>query len=96
MSAAAQDTIDPSLKETSFTLPATSRDNGSRLSLDMAVMGDSEAVVDGLNDGHDFQDVGQLLKGDAAHSRSSKLYRLMKPGAGDGIDHLIQKSLRIS
>lgn len=94
--AAAQDAIAPSLKETYFTLAATGRDNDSRPSLDMAMMSDSEAVVDGLSNGHDFQDVGQLFKGDAAHSHFSKLYRLMKPGTGDGHGHLMLKSLRIS
>lgn len=59
-------------------------------------MGDGEATIDGVSDGHDFQDVSQLFEGDAAHSRSSKLYRLMKPGASDGHGHLILKSLSIS
>jgi hypothetical protein len=59
-------------------------------------VGDGEPAIDGSCNGHKFHDVGQLFKGDAAHNRFSKLYRLMKPGAGDGIGLLIPKSLRIS
>lgn len=94
--AAAQDTIWISLQEITSAIATTRRDGDSQPSLHMAVMGNSEAVVHGLSNGHDFQDIGQLFKGDAAHSRFSKLYRLMEPGAADGVGLLMLKSLRIS
>jgi hypothetical protein len=59
-------------------------------------MGYRKAAVDGPRNGHDFKDVGELLKGDTAHGLSFKMYRLMKPGASDGLGHLLLKSLRIS
>lgn len=41
---------------------ATGRDGDCRHAFDVAEVGDGEAAVHGLGDGHDFQNVGQLFK----------------------------------
>jgi hypothetical protein len=69
--AAVRDTIKVSLQKITFAVAATRRDGDCRLSFDVPVVGDGKAAVDGMRDGHDCQDVGELFKGDAAHSRSS-------------------------
>lgn len=55
------------LDHVAVALAATGRNENRELAFDVAGVGDGEAAVDRLGDGHDFEQVCYLFKCDALH-----------------------------
>jgi hypothetical protein len=55
------------LDEVAAAGAVTGRDGYCRYTVDVAVVSDSETAVDGLSDGHVFQEIAQLFKCHVPH-----------------------------